>query len=92
MQPFHKLIRLSTSLIIALCSNGVLFRRLVERFARVTKALVKINLLKITRTLIEPHLDQPAVVRRSGLFDTMERLSRHDDSVLVMKLAKELVE
>lgn len=91
LQPFHKLVRVSPALMLALCASGSLFRNLVERFSRVTKALVKINLLKITKTLVEAQT-ATAGVKRSGLHDTLERLGKLDDSVLVKKLAREVSE
>lgn len=90
IQPFLKILRLSNPVTVSL-SKPAFFRRLVERLNKPTKAVVRLNLLRITKTVIEVHPDRAALVERFGLWDIVERLARQDAAVLVRELAKEIL-
>ena len=66
------------------------FRRLAERLGRTTRPVVRLNLLKVARTVIESQPDKAVLLRRCGVLEVVDRLAQQDDAVLVRELAKEL--
>lgn len=85
-----KLLRLSTSLTSSL-SHPPFFSRLSESLERSTKAVIKLNLLRLTKVVCECHPDKATLVERFGLAQIVERLSKQDGAVLVRELAKEIL-
>lgn len=90
LDPLLKILRLSTSLTSSL-SHPPFFSRLSESLERSTKAVVKLNLLRLTKVVCECHPDKATLVERFGLAEIVERLSRQDGAVLVRELAKEIL-
>ncbi|WVQ72942.1 hypothetical protein IAR50_002504 [Cryptococcus sp. DSM 104548] len=90
LDPFLKILRLSTSLTSSL-SHPPFFSRLSESLERSLKAVTKLNLLRLTKAICESHPDRQNLVERFGLADIVERLSRQDGAVLVRELAKEVL-
>ncbi|WVO23738.1 uncharacterized protein IAS62_005094 [Cryptococcus decagattii] len=90
LDPLLKILRLSTCLTSSL-SHPPFFSRLSESLERSTKAVVKLNLLRLTKVVCECHPDKATLVERFGLADIVERLSRQDGAVLVRELAKEIL-
>nr|KIR47073.1 STE/STE11/CDC15 protein kinase [Cryptococcus bacillisporus CA1280] len=90
LDPLLKILRLSTSLTSSL-SHPPFFSRLSESLERSTKAVVKLNLLRLTKVVCECHPDKTTLVERFGLAEIVERLSRQDGAVLVRELAKEIL-
>ncbi|KAE8540292.1 hypothetical protein D1P53_003236 [Cryptococcus gattii VGV] len=90
LDPLLKILRLSTSLTSSL-SHPPFFSRLSESLERSTKAVVKLNLLRLTKIVCECHPDKATLVERFGLAEIVERLSRQDGAVLVRELAKEIL-
>ncbi|KIY55323.1 STE/STE11/CDC15 protein kinase [Cryptococcus deuterogattii 99/473] len=90
LDPLLKILRLSTSLTSSL-SHPPFFSRLSESLERSTKAVVKLNLLRLTKVICECHPDKATLVERFGLAEIVERLSRQDGAVLVRELAKEIL-
>ncbi|OXG28291.1 STE-group protein kinase [Cryptococcus neoformans Ze90-1] len=90
LDPLLKLLRLSTSLTSSL-SHPPFFSRLSESLERSTKAVIKLNLLRLTKVVCECHPDKATLVERFGLAQIVERLSKQDGAVLVRELAKEIL-
>ncbi|WWD18350.1 hypothetical protein CI109_102800 [Kwoniella shandongensis] len=90
LDPFLKILRLSTSLTSSL-SHPPFFHRLSDTLDRSTKAVIKLNLLRLTKVVCETHPDRESLVARFGLVEIVERLSRQDGAVLVRELAKEVL-
>ncbi|KAF7365522.1 Cytokinesis protein sepH [Mycena venus] len=99
LDPFLKITRLSSPLTIAISRSPPFFKRIVERLAPATgghskeKAVVRLNLLRVLRTVCEVHPNRAMLVERYGLLGVVEGLSRGggDGAVLVRELAREIV-
>ncbi|WVR06241.1 hypothetical protein IAU60_003271 [Kwoniella sp. DSM 27419] len=90
LDPFLKILRLSTALTASI-SHPPFYTRLADTLERSTKAVIKLNLLRLTRVVCDAHPDQASLVARFGLVDIVEKLSRQDTAVLVRELAKEIL-
>ncbi|KAJ7037780.1 hypothetical protein C8F04DRAFT_1393450 [Mycena alexandri] len=99
LDPFLKITRLSSPLTIAISRSPPFFKRIVERLAPAPgghskeKAVVRLNLLRVLRTVCEVHPNRAMLVERYGLLGVVEGLSRGggDGAVLVRELAREIV-
>jgi hypothetical protein len=99
LDPFLKITRLSSPLTIAISRSPPFFKRIVERLAPASgghskeKAVVRLNLLRVLRTVCEVHPNRAMLVERYGLLGVVEGLSRGggDGAVLVRELAREIV-
>ncbi|KAJ7605514.1 hypothetical protein DFH06DRAFT_1067851 [Mycena polygramma] len=98
LDPFLKITRLSSPLTIAISRSPPFFKRIVERLAPAgghskEKAVVRLNLLRVLRTVCEVHPNRAMLVERYGLLGVVEGLSRGggDGAVLVRELAREIV-
>ncbi|KAJ7134218.1 hypothetical protein C8R44DRAFT_869887 [Mycena epipterygia] len=98
LDPFLKITRLSSALTIAISRSPPFFKRIVERLAPAgghskEKAVVRLNLLRVLRTVCEVHPNRAMLVERYGLLGVVEGLSRGggDGAVLVRELAREIV-
>ncbi|KAK7023029.1 cytokinesis protein sepH [Favolaschia claudopus] len=99
LDPFLKITRLSSSLTIAISRSPPFFKRIVEKLAPAggghskEKAVVRLNLLRVLRTVCELHPNRAMLVERYGLLGVVEGLSRGggDGAVLVRELAREIV-
>ncbi|KAJ7457589.1 hypothetical protein B0H11DRAFT_1818203, partial [Mycena galericulata] len=99
LDPFLKITRLSSPLTIAISRSPPFFKRIVERLAPAAgghskeKAVVRLNLLRVLRTVCEVHPNRAMLVERYGLLGIVEGLSRGggDGAVLVRELAREIV-
>lgn len=95
LDPFFKMLRLSVSLTIALTktSSGAFLKRIVERLGQHTKAVVRLNLLRILRYVCEVHPNRAVLVEKYGLLHVVEKLSKTggDGAVLVRELARDIV-
>ncbi|KAF6756014.1 hypothetical protein DFP72DRAFT_895915 [Ephemerocybe angulata] len=95
LDPYLKILRLSVPLTMALTksSSGAFFRSVVERLGQNSKAVVRLNLLRIVRYVCEVHPNRAVLVERYGLLGVVEKLSRTggDGAVLVKELAREIV-
>ncbi|WRT67650.1 uncharacterized protein IL334_004622 [Kwoniella shivajii] len=90
LDPFLKILRLSASLTSSI-SHPPFYARLAETLEKSTKAVIKLNLLRLTKVVCEAHPDRATLVSRFGLADIIDRLSRQDTAVLVRELAKEVL-
>ena len=93
LDPFLKITRLSTPVTIAMTKSSAFFKRIIDRLGQNSKAVVRLNLLRILRGVCEVHPNRAMLVERYGLLGVVERLSRGggDGAVLVRELAREIV-
>jgi hypothetical protein len=88
LDPLLKITRLCTSLTILLAKSSF-FSRLIDRLTH-SKAVVRLNLLRILRTVCDAHPNRSVLVERYGLDGIVDVLSREDGAVLVRELAREI--
>jgi hypothetical protein len=88
LDPFLKICRLSTPIAIGI-AKAQFFRRITEKLGN-SKAVVKLNLLRILRTVCDVHPNRALLVERYGIHETVASLRRNDGAVLVRELAKEI--
>ncbi|CAK4010492.1 Cytokinesis sepH [Lecanosticta acicola] len=90
LEPLQKLLRLSPAVAASL-SQGSLFERVRMRLVGGKKPVVRLNLLRVIRSICEACEDQGSLLRQYGLLDAVKDLERHDPAILVRNLAEELV-
>lgn len=89
LEPLQKLLRLSPPVAASL-AHPDLFTRTVHRLHS-KKALVRLNLLRIIRSICDASDEQGALIRNYGLLDSVMDLAAHDPAILVREMASELV-
>ncbi|KAL9006425.1 MAG: hypothetical protein Q9188_000830 [Gyalolechia gomerana] len=89
LEPLQKLLRLSPPVALSL-AHPDLFSRILQKLNS-NKAVVRLNLLRIVRSICDASDDQGTIIRRYGLMDAIERLAEVDGAVLVRNLAGELI-
>lgn len=89
LDPFLKMMRLSPALTNAFVSPPFL-SRLAEALERQTKAGITLNLLRITRLVLESHPQRLVLVPRYRFDSIVKRLARQNDPVLVRELAQQV--
>ena len=89
LEPLQKLLRLSPPIALSL-ANPDLFHRISQKLAS-SKAVVRLNLLRIVRSICDASEEQGALIKRYGLEDAIKRLAEGDGAVLVRNMAGELV-
>lgn len=89
LDPFLKIMRHSPALTSALVSPTFL-ARLAETLERQTKAGITLNLLRITRLVLESHPQRTTLVPRYKFDTIVKRLARQNDPVLVRELAQQV--
>jgi hypothetical protein len=90
LDPFLKICRLSQSITLGISSKSQFFRRVTDRLGH-GKPVTRLNLLRILRAVFDVHPDRTGLVRRYGLLEIVERLSKSDGAVLVRELAREIL-
>jgi hypothetical protein len=88
LDPFLKITRLSTNITIGI-AKAQFFNRIIDRLSH-SKAVVRLNLLRILRTVCEVHPNKAILVERYGLFEIVDKLSKEDGAVLVRELARDI--
>lgn len=93
LDPFLKLIRISNPIGLAMSKSPTFFQRIIDRLAHNTKAVVRLNLLRIVRVVCEAHPNRTMLVEKYGLLGIVESLSQTggDGAVLVRELAREIL-
>ncbi|KAF8073920.1 hypothetical protein FPV67DRAFT_1479798 [Lyophyllum atratum] len=93
LDPFLKITRLSAPITISMTKSSAFFKRIIDRLGHDSKAVVRLNLLRVLRTVCEVHPNRAMLVEKYGLLGIVERLSRGggDGAVLVRELAREIV-
>ena len=89
LDPFLKICRLSTNIAIGI-AKAQFFKRVVDRLGH-SKALVRLNLLRIVKTVCDIHPNRAVLVERYGIYQIVAKLSREDGAVLVRELAREIM-
>ncbi|KAH8987236.1 hypothetical protein EDB86DRAFT_3065770 [Lactarius hatsudake] len=88
LDPFLKICRHSTAIAIGI-AKAQFFRRVTEKLSN-SKAVVKLNLLRILRAVCDVHPNRALLVERYGIHETVAALRRKDGAVLVRELAREI--
>ena len=89
LDPFLKICRLSTNIAIGI-AKAQFFKRVVDRLGH-SKALVRLNLLRIVKTVCDVHPNRAVLVERYGIYEIVAKLSKEDGAVLVRELAREIM-
>ncbi|CAG8611906.1 10892_t:CDS:2, partial [Dentiscutata erythropus] len=89
LEPLHIITQLSTSIAFAL-AQPKFFKRLLHRLGH-PKPVVRLNLLRILRSICDVHPQREAIAERYGLFEITSRMSREDPAVLIRELAREIL-
>lgn len=89
LDPFLKICRLSANIAIGI-AKPQFFRRVVDRLGH-SKALVRLNLLRIVKTVCDVHPNRAILVERHGIYEIVAKLSKEDGAVLVRELAREIM-
>jgi hypothetical protein len=89
LEPLQKLLRLSSPVSTSLARSD-LFSGILQKLNH-KKAVVRLNLLRIVRSICDPSEEQADGIRGHPLFEAIQRLSDGDNAVLVRNMASELV-
>lgn len=90
LDPFLKICR-SSNLITLGVAKSQFFKRIIDRLNNNSKAVVRLNLLRILRTVCDAHPNRAVLVERFGIYDIVVKLSKEDGAVLVRELAREIL-
>ena len=89
LEPLQKLLRLSSPVAASLARPD-LFSGILQKLNH-KKAVVRLNLLRIVRSICDPGQEQADSIRSHQLFEAIRRLAESDNAVLVRNMASELV-
>ena len=89
LEPLQKLLRLSPPVALSL-AHPDLFNRILRKLQS-NKAVVRLNLLRIIRSICDANDEQGALITRYGLTQTIKKLAENDGAVLVRNMAGELI-
>lgn len=89
LEPLQKLLRLSAPVALNL-AHPDLFHRILRKLQS-NKAVVRLNLLRIIRSICDASEEQGTLINRYGLEDAIQRLAENDGAVLVRNMAGELI-
>lgn len=89
LEPLQKLLRLSSPVAVSLARPD-LFSGILQKLNH-KKAVVRLNLLRIVRSICDPSDDRSQSIRRHKLFEAIEHLAESDSAVLVRNMASDLV-
>jgi hypothetical protein len=89
LEPFLKICRLSNPITLGIAKSQF-FTRVIEKLNH-SKTLVRLNLLRILRTVCDIHPNRAMLVERFGIYDIVVKLSKDDQAVLVRELAREIL-
>ena len=89
LEPLQKLLRLSPPIALSL-ANPDLFHRISQKLLS-SKAVVRLNLLRIVRSICDASEEQGGLIKRYGLEEAIQRLAEGDSAVLVRNMAGELI-
>lgn len=88
LEPFLKICRTSQSIAIGI-AKAQFFQRLIDRLGH-SRAVVRLNLLRILKQVCDVHPNRALLVERFGLYELVSKLSQEDGAVLVRELAREI--
>jgi hypothetical protein len=89
LEPLQKLLRLSSPVTASLARSD-LFSGILQKLNH-KKAVVRLNLLRIVRSICDPSDEKSDSLRDHKLFEAIESLAENDSAVLVRNMASELV-
>lgn len=89
LEPLQKLLRLSPPVAASLARPDM-FTGILQKLNH-KKAVVRLNLLRIVRSISDPHEEQTVSIRSHDLFEAIASLAESDSAVLVRNMASELV-
>lgn len=89
LEPLQKLLRLSPPVAASLAHPDLFTRTMLRLHSK--KALVRLNLLRIIRSICDASDEQGTLIRTYGLLDSVADLAAHDPAILVREMASELV-
>jgi len=89
LEPLQKLLRLSSPVAASLARPD-LFSGILQKLNH-KKAVVRLNLLRIVRSICDPSDEKLDSLRGHKLFEAIESLVENDSAVLVRNMASELV-
>lgn len=90
LDPFLKICRLSSLVVIAISSTHPFFQKLAERLNH-SKAVVRLNLLRLLRIICEASPERETIVEKYGFLAVVRRLREKDPAVLVKEMAGDLL-
>ena len=89
LEPLQKLLRLSPPVAACLAQPEIFSRTAQKLFTK--KPVVRLNLLRIIRSICDASEQQGMLIRIYGLYDSVLSLAEHDQAILVREMASELV-
>lgn len=89
LEPLQKLLRVSPPIAHAV-GRREFFARIVQKLSH-NKAVVRLNLLKILRTICDASEQKEALIREYGMYPIVHRVAEKDAAVLVRNMASELI-
>lgn len=89
LEPLQKLLRLSSPVANSLARPDM-FSGILQKLNH-KKAVVRLNLLRIVRSICDLSDEQADNIRGHALFEAIQRLAENDNAVLVRNMASELV-
>uniref|UniRef100_A0A0K3CJ22 BY PROTMAP: gi/472584551/gb/EMS22137.1/ STE/STE11/cdc15 protein kinase [Rhodosporidium toruloides NP11] gi/647399342/emb/CDR43947.1/ RHTO0S08e08328g1_1 [Rhodosporidium toruloides] n=1 Tax=Rhodotorula toruloides TaxID=5286 RepID=A0A0K3CJ22_RHOTO len=91
LEPLHKMLRASLTLASRLAVQSGFLKRAVERLERASKAVVRLNLLRIIKTVFDSLADRRDRDKAIQILAApISRLAQEDKAVLSRQLAKTL--
>ncbi|KAK4549607.1 hypothetical protein LTR36_004908 [Oleoguttula mirabilis] len=90
LEPLQKLLRLSKLVAASLARQSLFERSAVKLHAK--KPLVRLNLLRVIRSICDANEEEGALIRRYNLLESVQDLAKTDQAILVREMANELVE
>lgn len=89
LEPLQKLLRLSPPVAASLAQQSLFERSAVKVHAK--KPLVRLNLLRVIRSICDASEEQGALLSKYGLLESVQNLAKQDNAILVREMANELV-
>lgn len=89
LDPFLKIFRLSSPVTVGI-ARSQFFKRIIDKLGH-SKAVVRLNLLRILRTVCDVHPSRAMLVERFAIHDIVMKLSEEDGAVLVRELARDIL-
>ena len=89
LEPLQKLLRLSVPIACSL-AHPDLFNRILSKLNS-SKAVVRLNLLRIIRSICDSSDEGGNPIARYGLLEHIQHLAEHDPAVLVRNMASEIL-
>ena len=90
LEPLQKLLRLSPPIAASLAHRS-LFERSAVKVQTAKKPLVRLNLLRVLRSICDASQEQGTLLIKYSLLGNIQDLARHDPAILVREMANELV-